>query len=231
MVLENALVVLSHKNAVTDKTAPYYDAEYSLELVGEKIFEKLKKYSKIPGIFYQAKNDFIPHNLKLLEDAPHLIRQDDVAKVWFMYDHKFKQPKVALMFQIETPKVYRSPKNLELANLYGSAVKEGLNELVYPIQEAGLSYSLSTNKKGVVLTLGGYSERIGDLIKLVTKNLTNVNIDEQKFNNFKEAMIRGLKNKKLNQAYQRGGYYNWLMMLDNQYTDEEKLDALDPLTL
>lgn len=231
LVLENALVVLSHKNAVTDQTAPYYDAEYSLELVGGKIFEKLKRDSKIHGIFYQAKNDFIPHNLKLLEDAPHLIRQDDVAKVWFMYDHKFKQPKVALMFQIETPKVYRSPKNLELANLYGSAVKEGLNELVYPIQEAGLSYSLSTNKKGVVLTLGGYSERIGDLIKLVTKNLTNVNIDEQKFNNFKEAMIRGLKNKKLNQAYQRGGYYNWLMMLDNQYTDEEKLEALSPLTL
>jgi insulysin len=231
LVLENALVMLSHKNAVTDKTAPYYDAEYSLELVGGKIFEKLKRDSKIPGIFYQAKNDFIPHNLKLLEDAPHLIRQDDVAKVWFMYDHKFKQPKVALMFQIETPKVYRSPKNLELANLYASAVKEGLNELVYPIQEAGLSYSLSTNKKGVVLTLGGYSERIGDLIRLVTKNLTNVNIDEQKFNNFKEAMIRGLKNKKLNQAYQRGGYYNWLMMLDNQYTDEEKLEALSPLTL
>jgi len=110
-------------------------------------------------------------------------------------------------------------------------VREGLNELVYPIQEAGLSYSLSTNKKGVVLTLGGYSERIGDLIKLVTKNLTNINIDEQKFNNIKEAMVRGLKNKKLNQAYQRGGYYNWLIMLDNQYTDEEKLDALDPLTL
>jgi insulysin len=167
----------------------------------------------------------------LTEDKPHLIRQDDVAKVWFMYDHKFKQPKVALMFQIETPQVYRSPKNLELAKLYESAVRESLNELVYPIQEAGLSYSLSTNKKGVVLTLGGYSERIGDLIKLVTDNLTNINIDEQKFINIKEAMVRGLKNKKLSQAYQRGGYYNWLMMLDNQYTDEEKLKALNPLTL
>ena len=148
-----------------------------------------------------------------------------------VFEKVLQYAQVVLMFQIETPKVYRSPKNLELANLYESAVKEGLNELVYPIQEAGLSYSLSTNKKGVVLTLGGYSERIGDLIKLVTKNLTNINIDEQKFNNFKEAMIRGLKNKKLNQAYQRGGYYNWLMMLDNQYTDEEKLEALSPLTL
>ena len=231
LILENALVVLSHKNAVTDKTAPYYDAEYSLELVDGEAFYKLKNNSNVAGIFYQAKNDFIPHNLKLVDDQPHYVRQDDMAKVWFMYDDKFRQPKVALMFRIETPKVYGTPKNLELANLYESAVREGLNELVYPIQEAGLSYSLSTNKKGVVLTLGGYSERIGDLIKLVTKNLVNINIDEQKFNNFKEAMVRGLKNKKLNQAYQRGGYYNWLMMLDNQYTDEEKLEALRPLTL
>ena len=231
LILENALVVLSHKNAVTDKTAPYYDAAYSLEMVGGDVFEKLKRDSKISGIFYQTKNSFIPHNLTLVEDAPHLIRQDDLAKVWFLYDHKFKQPKIGLMFQIETPKVYRSPENLELAKLYGSIVREGLNELVYPIQEAGLSYSLSTNKKGIVLTLGGYSERIGDLIKLVTKNLTNINIDEQKFKNIKEAMVRGLKNKKLNQAYQRGGYYNWLMMLEHQYTDEEKLEALSPLTL
>ena len=231
LVLENALVVLSHKNAVTEKVVPYYDAEYSLELVGGEVFQKLKKDSNIHGIFYQTKNNFIPHNLKLLDDKPHLIKQDDVAKVWFMYDHKFKQPKVALMFQIETPKVYRSPKNLQLAKLYESAVHESLNELVYPIQEAGLSYSLSTNKKGVILTLGGYSERIEDLIKLVTKNLTNINIDEQKFKNIKEAMVRGLKNKKLNQAYRRGGYYNWLMMLDNQYTDEEKLQALIPLSL
>jgi len=231
LVLDNALVILKHQNAETDKVTPYYDAEYSLEFVGGDIFKKINGNSKIPGIFYQAKNNFIPHNLKLLDERPHLIRQDDVAKVWFMYDHKFKQPKVALMFQIETPRVYRSPKNLELAKLYEIAVSEGLNELVYPIKEAGLSYSLSTNKKGVVLTLGGYSERIGDLIKLVTDNLTNINIDEQKFNNIKEAMVRGLKNKKLNQAYQRGGYYNWLMMLDNQYTEEEKLDALIPLTL
>ena len=231
LVLENALVVLSHKNAITDKVAPYYDAEYSLKMVGGNVFKKINVGSQVSGIFYQAKNNFIPHHLKLTEDKPHLIRQDDVAKVWFMYDHKFKQPKVALMFQIETPQVYRSPKNLELAKLYESAVRESLNELVYPIQEAGLSYSLSTNKKGVVLTLGGYSERIGDLIKLVTDNLTNINIDEQKFINIKEAMVRGLKNKKLSQAYQRGGYYNWLMMLDNQYTDEEKLKALNPLTL
>ena len=128
-----------------------------------------------------------------------------------------------LTFRIETAKVYRSPKNLELAKLYEAMMQEGLNELVYPIQMAGLSYGLSIQKKGVLLSLGGYSERIGDLIKLVTKNLKEVKVDEQKFANIKEAMIRGLKNRKLGQAYSRGGYYNWLMLLQDQYTDEEKL--------
>ncbi|GIS85004.1 MAG: hypothetical protein CM1200mP16_13040 [Nitrospina sp.] len=54
------------------------------------------------------------------------------------------------------------------------------------------------------------------MLKLVTQNLMDIKIDSQKFNNIKEAMVRGLKNRKLGQAYSRGGYYNWLMLLDEQ---------------
>ena len=231
LVPENAMVVLSHNSAEVDKKAPYYNAEYSLRKVKGKAYAKLVSPAKLKGAFYPKKNDFIPYNLQLIDEDPHLIRDDALAKVWFKYDHRFKQPKVYLTYQIETPHTYRSPKNLELAKLYEAAVREGLNEVVYPIQMAGLSYSLSTGKKGVVLTIGGYSERIADLLKLVTRNLMEIKIDAQKFANIKEAMVRGLKNRKLGQAYARGGYYNWLMLLDEQYTDEQKLAALAPLTL
>jgi len=231
LIPENALVVLSHNSAEYDKKTPYYDAEYSLQKIKGKSFDKLAHPAKLEGIFYPKKNDFIPYDLKLVDEDPHLIRDDSLAKVWFKYDHRFKQPKVYLTYQIETPHTYRSPKNLQLAKLYEAAVHEGLNELVYPIQMAGLSYSLSIDKKGVILTIGGYSERIADLIKLVTQNLMEIKIDSQKFNNIKEAMMRGLKNRKLGQAYTRGGYYNWLMLLDEQYTEEQKIEALTPLVL
>ena len=231
LIPENSMVVLSHNSAVVDSKVPYYDAEYSFQKIKGKAFSKLSSPEKVSGIFYPVKNDFIPYDLKLAEEYPHLVRDDDLAKVWFKYDHRFKQPKISLTFRIETPKVYRSPKNLELAKLYEAMMQEGLNELVYPIQMAGLSYGLSIQKKGVLLSIGGYSERIGDLIKLVTKNLKEVNVDEQKFANIKEAMARGLKNKKLGQAYSRGGYYNWLMLLEDQYTEEEKLSALTAITL
>jgi insulysin len=231
LVPENSMVVLSHNSAKFDKKAPYYDAEYSLEKIKGKAFAKLVSPTKLKGTFYPKKNDFIPYKLQLIDEDPHLIRDDALAKVWFKYDQRFKQPKVYLTYQIETPNTYRSPKNYQLAKLYEAAVREGLNELVYPIQMAGLSYSLSTGKKGVVLTIGGYSERISDLLKLVTRNLMEIKIDAQKFANIKEAMVRGLKNRKLGQAYARGGYYNWLMLLGEQYTEEQKLEALVPLRL
>ncbi|MGR3319827.1 MAG: insulinase family protein [Candidatus Anammoxibacter sp.] len=231
LIPENAMVTLSHNSVECNKKAPYYDTEYSFQTVGGDDFRELKKPAKAEGTSYPEKNDFIPYNLKLVEEEPHLIRDDRLAKVWFQFDSRFSQPKVYLSFLIETPLVYSTPRDFKLANLYGAAVRDSLNEQVYPIQMAGLSYSLSVNKKGISLTMGGYSERIEDLMRLVTKNLTEITIDSQKFENIKEAQMRGMKNRKKGKAYARGGYYNRLLWLEKQFTEEEEIEALEPLTL
>lgn len=231
LIPENAQVILSYNSADTDQVALYYDAEYSFEKTGGEGFDDLKKPLKDNDMSYPDENKFIPYHMELTEEIPYLVRDDKTAKVWFKFDNRFEQPKVFLTFRIETPLVYKSPRDFELAKLYEMAVREGLNELVYPIQMAGLTYTLGIEKKGVVLTIGGYSERIEDLLRLVTKNLTEIKIDEQKFSNIKEAMILDLKNQKLAKAYARGGYYNRLMWLKKQYTEEEELSALSPLTL
>ncbi len=228
---ENALVVLKTNSVATDQTDKFYGAEFSLAEVGGASFEKLKSPVRVAELTYPKVNDFIPNNLKLAEEKPHLVRDDDLAKIWFQFDDRFKQPKVFLSLRIETPHIYDSVKNAQLSGLYISAIREGLNEIVYPIQIAGLSYSLGSGKKGINLTLGGYSERVDDLLRLVTQNLKTIKIDQQKFDNLKEAMIRGLQNSKYGKAYSRGGYYNRLMLMEKQFTEEESLAALKPLTL
>jgi insulysin len=228
---DNALVVLKTNSVATDKTDAFYGAEYSIrEIDGEK-FNRLKSPLKVAELTYPKVNDFIPYHLKLKEEKPHLVRDDDLARVWFQFDTKFKQPKVYMSLRIETPRVYDTVKHSQLTSLYTAALREGLNEIVYPIQLAGLSYSLGSEKKGISLTIGGYSERVGDLLRLVTKNLKTIKIDQQKFTNIKEAMIRGLQNNKYGKAYSRGGYYNRLLLLKKQYNEEEALAALKPLTL
>ncbi len=231
MTPENAMVVLKTNAVETDQSDKFYGAEYSLKEVGGASFEKLKSPVKVAELTYPEANAFIPNNLKLVDDKPHLVRDDDLAKIWFQFDDRFKQPKVYLSLRIETPRIYDSVKNAQLSGLYISAIREGLNEIVYPIQIAGLSYSLGSSKKGINLTVGGYSERVGDLLRLVTRNLKTIKIDQQKFENIKEATIRGLQNSKFGKAYARGGYYNRLMLLEKQFTEEESITALKPLTL
>ncbi len=228
---ENMMVVLETNSVETDKKDKYYGAEYSIQEVGGKDFDRLVHPPKVKGFEYPRENQFIPYNLALVENEPHLVRDDDLAKVWFQFDDRFKQPKVYLKLRIETPLVYKTTRHNALGKLYNAAVLEGLNEEVYPIKLAGLSYHLALVKKGVVLTVGGYSERISDLVKLVAGNLIRPKIDEQKFNDLKQAILRGLKNRKLSKAYSRGGYFSSLLWLETQHNEDDLLKEMEPLTL
>ena len=231
LVPENSLVILMANTLETDRIEKFYGTEYSLTQIDGDSFDRLRNPPKVEGIAYPAKNEFIPYGLTLTDEEPHLVWNDEMGKVWFKFDNRFKQPKTFLKLRIETPGVYDTVEHTMLAKLYTAAVNEGLNELVYPIQLAGLSYSLGLEKKGVNLGIGGYSERISDLLRLVSRSLLEVNVEQEKFENLKEAMVRGLQNNKLGKAYARGGYYSRLLWLVEQYNEDEKLEALRPITL
>ena len=228
---ENMLSVVKAQAVETDRTVPFYGTEYSIAEIDSADFEKLKKPSRVKGMHYPKRNDFIPYNLTRIDEEPVLVRNDDIAKVWFQFDNRFEQPRVTIKLRIETPEVYETAENVARAKMYEAAVREGLNEVVYPIQLAGLSYHVGIEKKGVNLSIGGYSERLSDLLQLVVENLTRINIDEQKFNNLKENMIHSIENQKLARAYNRSVYFNRLIWRVKQFSEDELIEGLKTVTL
>ncbi len=226
----NMLVALSTQHVATNKKEHFFGTEYSLEEVGGEKFNKLQSPKSEPGLHYPLENKFIPNGLVLHPENPHLIRDDDLAQVYFQFDNRFEKPKVYLKFLIETPHVYNNPGNLARSKLYQAAIREGLNELTYPIGQAGLSYSFGLEKKGVVLVVGGYSERVQDLLKLVVGSLRKITIDENKFRDLKDEFIRGVQNKKLGQGYSRASYFNRQVWLVDQFTEEQLLIGLKSAT-
>ena len=228
---ENMLVILKNNSVETDRTEKYYGAKYSISEVSGISFDRLAHPLKISSMIYPEKNKFIPYSLTVKTEDPHLVRNDEFAKVWFKYDHRFDQPKVYIHLRIETPKTYDTVQNYARSKLYHAALNEGLNEEVYPIKEAGLSYSIGLEKEGIAFSVGGYSERISDLVQLVAKNMTSIKIDKEKFNNLKDAMLRGLKNRKLGKAYGRGGYFHRLVWMKKEYTEEKVISAIKNVTL
>jgi insulysin len=228
---ENMLVSLMSQKVNTDKVEKYFGTEYAFEEVGGKSFQRLVRPPHVDGMIYPEKNDFIPYDLALIDNKPITVRDDERAKVWFKFDDRFKQPKVFLKLLIETPLVYDTVDHLAQSKLYEVALQEGLNEITYPISLAGLSYNLGIEKRGMTLSVGGYSERTTDLLRLVAKNLKRIRIDEEKFQNLKEAIVRSMENRKLGQSYSRAAYYNRQFWIAKQYTEEQLIAALKKVTL
>lgn len=194
MTPNNMLVTVLAKNVPTNKTAPYYDAEYSYEQVGGDAYQRLAHPPAVDGISYPAPNPYIPRNLELVNEKPHLLANDNNAKIYAQFDHQYGVPKAYMSLQLETPKVYDSVRDYAKALLWQTCLAEGIDEDVYPMQEAGLTYDVSVNKKGVAVQFGGYTPRINDIAKLVGDNLTACRITESKLADLKDAVIRGLKN-------------------------------------
>lgn len=228
---ENMLVSLTSQKVKTNKVEKYFGTEYAFEEVGGESFQRLVNPPRVDGMTYPEKNNFIPYNLTLIEEKPVTVRDDESAKVWFKFDDRFKQPKVFIKLLIETPLVYDTVDHLAHSKLYEVALQEGLNEITYPISLAGLSYGLGIEKRGMTLSVGGYSERTTDLLQLVARNLKQVRIDEEKFKNLKEAVVRSMENRKLGQSYSRAAYYNRQLWIAKQYTEDELTAALRKVTL
>ena len=228
---KNMLAVLQSRSVATDRKAEPYGTEYSINQVGGISYDHLLGPPMVQGIHYPDPNNFIPSQLALIEQEPVLVRDDNLAKVWFQFDTRFNQPRVSLKLRIETPYTFDTLQNHARSRLYAAAVREALNEGVYPIQLAGLSYDIQVRKRGIVLTVGGYSAKISDLILLVARNLSQIAIDEQKFSVLQRAMIRRVENRKLSQAYRRAQYYNRLLWRVNHYDEDSLIAALNSVTL
>ncbi len=156
---------------------------------------------------------------------PEVLKDDMYGKIWFQQDFRFETPKAYLKFRINTPKVYSSPRKAVLSQLYVDAISEGLNEFGYPVRLAGLEYGINVDKKGIILTFSGYSDRILELIKKVSGLLKEITVDKKTFNTLREVRGRRYQNFHFKQPFQQAFYYRSLLLEERKFSimDYEKV--------
>ena len=82
-------------------------------------------------------------------------------------------------------------------------VTDSLNIFAYDADIAGLSYKLLSVSTGFQIILGGYNQKLNILAKKVIEALKNYDVDIEKFNIYKEKMLRNLRNFEKEQPYSR----------------------------
>ncbi|MDH5751209.1 MAG: insulinase family protein [Deltaproteobacteria bacterium] len=170
----------------------------------------------------------------ILKDSLPLPRKaldNKLARLWHVPDWRFRQPKASLSLRFYTEGAYSSPRRVMLDRLYAASLMESLNEYSYPIREAGLSFAVSPDTSGMLISVEGFSDKLFDLLGFLTERLNSIELDEKHFLSIKDSMIRGFQNHALSDPTNQSWYFADLLLESPNFTREALLEALQTLDL
>ncbi|RZC37709.1 insulin-degrading enzyme, partial [Asbolus verrucosus] len=171
------------------------------------------------------------HTLQITEH-PTIIQDTALTRVWFKQDETFLLPKANVMFDFcVSPLAYLDPLNCNLTHMLVQLFRDALNEYAYAAELAGLKWELINTKYGLILAIGGYSNKQHIFLDKVMEKLTNFKIDPKRFEICKENYIRNLKNFAAEQPYQHAVYYLAVLLTEHSWTKQELLAATEQLTI
>jgi len=223
-----------------DKTERYYGVQYKVEDISADFLQEIQAAydgPKLDELHLPGKNEFVPDNVdvekKKVEKAavvPKLIRNDARVRVWWKKDDQFWAPTAYAHLLFRTPIVSLSATTNVLLILSQQLVEDSLSEYSYDADLAGLSYDLDRAPSGLKVTLGGYNDKMHVLLEKLLSTVRDLDVKEDRFKVIKEKLIRAYKNYEYKAPYLQRMSYTSLMLGDEDFVPEERLEELNSIT-
>ena len=200
-------VIVSSKGVVTDQVEPYYGARYRVQKIPAAVWQAWHKPPASPALHYPAQNKWLPDELDVYADdkraRPYKLLDDKQGVFWFQQDTEFKLPKAQLHLHLLSARISSTPRQKLLSLLYVLAINESINEWKYPIMMAGLNFSITPTDYGIAIDMGGYADKLPQLLVAVGKKITTITIDEATFTIIKNKLRRDFANLTWEHAYRQ----------------------------
>jgi insulysin len=188
-----------------DQKEPWLNVPYAVKPIPENKLKAWAKAKPHPNIDLPQPNPLIPTHLKLVNPdipkpttqipRPKAIIDNEMSKIYFAADARYRVPKISWHIQIKTPQVDAGdPTKLVLADLYIKSVTDALSNYGYYAKLADLDYDISRDDFGIKITIDGYSENAALLFDEVIRELKSSSPSEQMFNIYKDSLQRDYEN-------------------------------------
>lgn len=207
MTSDNYYVTTVFPEAETDKITTHYSVPYAVTRLSEELPSvpaSLSRQYQLP-----EKNIFVPESTTLFErdaDLAEPIKLEATSanvELWARQDRSFGVPKASISLRIQSPLAASNIKAAAMNQLLVNMINDGLNERSYSSVLAGLSYSLRTNSRGFDLRIGGYNDKMNDLLKRVSRQIQKPDLDQSRFDNVKTELLRQLSNSTKQTPYRQ----------------------------
>lgn len=229
---DNMLRTLIAPDVATDIQDPWYGT--NIRLRPSRYSHQDTQVDGLESMHLPAANPFIPENFELVDQVkqskPNALLLQDNRSLWYFAETDFKQPKAHIRVLLEQQDVQRSARERVLARLYSRTVNEALNTYSYPAYLAGLSYNLSATNQGILLHIGGYQDKLAELLSKILLEMKTIKLDEDAFLRYKNSLQRALENQLKGKPYQRTleELKHWLF--EPSFNQQQLLSELETIT-
>ena len=137
--------------------------------LSSKLIKRLESPQSHKALFVPKPNEFIASDLRLRSSdgalEPEVVIDEKGLKLWQLTDTSFSMPRGSVRIMVSTEKAAKTPADYVTAQIYRALLSRSLNEYGYPAKEAGLNYGLSTNRRGLLISLSGYQDKQPELLE------------------------------------------------------------------
>ncbi|KAK7126778.1 hypothetical protein R3I94_018084 [Phoxinus phoxinus] len=194
-VTANILLLSPKHDGLCPLNEKWFGTQYSVEDIPQEYsYLWAGDFPLNPDLHLPAENKFIASDFTLRTsdcpdtDFPVKIIDNERARLWFRKDNKFKIPKAFARFQLLTPIILESPKNLVLLDLFVNILAHNLAEPAYDAVVAQLEYTLIPGDHGLFLRLKGFNHKLPLLLNLIVDHLADFSTAPDVFSMFTEQL-------------------------------------------
>ena len=235
LTLNNLKIMLCRDDTFGKKKDPYYGIEYNVEK-----FNADKPTHRIEGkekhFKYPEANRFIMDTPVIYDDdkhnvLPYKLIDDEKGEAWFQQHSTLKLPMLYLNLLILSPTVNKDPFSKLCSIFYTRIIAEVLEETLDEAGEAGLSFGLDRDDRGISLFFSGYSQKMPLLFKEVISTLKMSGLE----NKILEPVKDGLKNDYLalenGSAFSMAQYFKYQLIHKASIPYTEYIGLVDKVSV
>ena len=234
-------------DSASQKKEKWSGAEYRVQKIPAKTLSDWNNIAPYPASVLPKQNPFIPTDLKLINPAksdpssdlsdqrvmiaskPKQLYKKEDGALYFWQDCQYHVPEVSYIFNISSPYIDETTRNIVLLDLFRYALDKNLAAIQTYAEAASLIFNLKAINNKLSLTLSGYSEKAPLLLKEILDKVKNFSLTKEQFELYKASLTRLYSNQAkampLSQAIAL--YQN--ILYNNAPTYREKLSALEKI--
>jgi len=217
-------------------TAPYYQADYSLEPLSEETLSLLADAAPSETFSLPTQNRFLPSQLTLVKDQADQPRLDHPKKIidgshgliYYAKDDRYHIPKTAAYFALESPLFDPSVEASTKLELLANFIQYHSSALTYEAYSSGISIMPNSSPLHLNISVEGYSDNLDKALAAFIDQLKALP-SEQEFEQIKQKMLEDYESTALSMPLRQSIYIMSHLINPETSLDIQKASALRKL--